>query len=137
MKVLDADVLPDNYPVMRVLSDAGLAVRRKLADGVVELSMPVPSNAALGEASTYLDAVAGREKLAGVASLEPMLAPRSAAVIGVGQSSGSIGRMILLNIRDAGFAGASTRSARTAATSRVSRASRRSPSCPRLPTWPC
>ena len=106
VKVLDADVLPDNYPVMRVLSDAGLAVRRKLADGVVELSMPVPSNAALGEASTYLDAVAGREKLAGVASLEPMLAPRSAAVIGVGQSSGSIGRMILLNIRDAGFAGA-------------------------------
>ena len=103
VKVLAADVLPRNHAVLRVLSDAGLAVRRKLADGVVELSMPVPPNAALGEASPYLDAVAGREKLAGVASLEALLAPRSAAVVGAGP--GSIGRAILLNIRDAGFAG--------------------------------
>ena len=104
VKVLTADVLPDNTAVLHVLSDSGLAVRRKLADGVVELSMPVPPNAALGAASTYLDAVADREKHADVASLEPLLAPRSAAVIGVDQ--GSIGHTILLNIRDAGFSGA-------------------------------
>ena len=105
VKVLVADVLPDNYPVLRVLSDAGLAVWRKFADGVVELSMPVPRNAALGEASTWLDAVAGRDKQAGVASLESLLAPRSAAVVGAGHRPGSVGRTILLNIRDAGFAG--------------------------------
>ena len=105
VKVLVADVLPDNYTVLRVLSDAGLAVRRKYDDGVVELSMPVPRNAALGEASTWLDAVAGRDKHADVASLEPLLAPRSVAVVGAGHRSGSIGRTILLNIRDAGFAG--------------------------------
>ena len=104
VKVLVADVLPDNPAVLRVLGDAGLAVRRKLTDGVVELSMPVPPNAALGAASAYLDAVADREKHADVASLEPLLAPRSAAVVGVDQ--GSIGRAILLNIRDAGFSGA-------------------------------
>ncbi len=101
VQVLVADVLPDNYPVLRVVSDAGLSVQRKYANGVVELSMPVPRNAALGEASTWLDAVAGRDKQAGVASLESLLAPRSAAVVGLG----SIGRTILLNIRDAGFAG--------------------------------
>ncbi len=106
VKVLVADVLPDNYPVLRVLSDAGLAVRRRLGNGVVELSMPVPPNTALGEASTYLDAVALREKKADVASLEPLLNPRSVAVIGAGRRSGSVGRTILLNIRDAGFAGA-------------------------------
>ena len=105
VKVLVADVLPDNYPVLRVLSDAGLAVWRKFANGVVELSMPVPRNAALGEASTWLDAVAGRDKQAGVASLESLLAPRSAAVVGAGHRPGSVGRTILLNIRDAGFAG--------------------------------
>ena len=105
VKVLVADVLPDNYPVLRVLSDAGLAIRRKYADGVVELSMPVPRNAALGEPSTWLDAMAGREKQADVASLEPLLAPRSAAVVGAGRRPGSVGRTILLNIRDAGFAG--------------------------------
>ena len=105
VKVMVADVLPDNYAVLRVLSDAGLAVRRKYADGVVELSMPVPRNAALGEPSTWLDAVAGREKQADVASLEPLLAPRSVAVVGAGRRPGSVGRTILLNIRDAGFAG--------------------------------
>ena len=105
VKVLVADVLPDNYTVLRVLSDAGLAVRRKYDDGVVELSMPVPRNAALGEASTWLDAVADRDKQADVASLEPLLAPRSVAVVGAGHRPGSVGRTILLNIRDAGFAG--------------------------------
>ena len=63
VKILVAEVLPDNYAVLGVLSDAGLAVRRRSGNGVVELSMPVPANAALGEASAYLDAVAGREKL--------------------------------------------------------------------------
>jgi acyl-CoA synthetase (NDP forming)/GNAT superfamily N-acetyltransferase len=106
VKILVADVLPHNYAVLRVLSDAGLEVRRKLGSGVVELSMPVPPNAALGAASTYLDAVADREKQADVASLAPLLNPRSVAVIGVGRRSGSVGRMILRNIRGAGFAGA-------------------------------
>jgi succinyl-CoA synthetase alpha subunit/GNAT superfamily N-acetyltransferase len=105
VEVLVAEVLPDSYAVLRVLSDAGLSARRRIADGVVELSMPVPRNAALGEASTYLDAVAGREKQADAASLEPLLNPRSVAVVGVGHRSGSMGRTILLNIRDAGFAG--------------------------------
>jgi len=105
VKVLVADVLADNYPVLRVLSDAGLAVQQTYDDGVVELSMPIPRNAALGEASTWLDAVAGREKQADVASLEPLLAPRSAAVVGAGHRPGSVGRTILLSIRDAGFAG--------------------------------
>ena len=105
VKALVADVLPDNYAVLRVLSDAGLAVRRRYADGVVELSMPVPRNAALGEASTWLDAVADRDKHADVASLESLLAPRSAVVVGAGRRPGSVGRTILLNIRDAGFTG--------------------------------
>ena len=106
VKVLVADVLPNNRAVMRVLSDAGLAVRRKLSNGVAELSMPIPPNAALGEASPYLDAVAEREKQADVASLEPLLNPRSVAVIGAGRRAGSAGRTILHNIRSAGFAGA-------------------------------
>ena len=105
VQALVADVLPGNYKVLRVLSDAGLAVRRTFADGVVELSMAIPRNAALGEASTWLDAVASREKQADVASLEPLLAPRSVVVVGAGHRPGSVGRTILLNIRDAGFAG--------------------------------
>jgi acyl-CoA synthetase (NDP forming)/GNAT superfamily N-acetyltransferase len=100
-----AEVLGDNYAVLHVLTDSGLAMRRRSAGGVVELSMPLPRVAALGEASAYLDAVAGRDRHANVASLEPLLNPRSVAVVGAGRRPGSIGRTILLNIRDAGFAG--------------------------------
>ena len=102
---LTAEVLADNYAVLHVLTDSGLAMRRRSSDGVAELSMPVPRVAALGEASAYLDAVAGRDRHADVASLEPLLNPRSVAVVGAGRRPGSIGRTILLNIRDAGFAG--------------------------------
>ena len=73
---------------------------------MAELSIPVPRVAALGEASAYLDEVAGRDRHADVASLEPLPNPRSVAVAGAGRRPGSIGRTILLNIRDAGFAGA-------------------------------
>ena len=106
VKTLVADVLPDNYPVLHVLTDAGLTVRRRIGGGVIEISMPVPANAALGEASAYLDAVADREKHADVASLAPLLAPRSVAVVGAGRRPGSLGRTVLLGIRDGGFPGA-------------------------------
>ena len=102
---LTAEVLADNYAMLHVLTDSGLATRRRFDNGVVELSMPVPRVAALGESSAYLDAVAGRDRLADVASLELLLNPRSVAVVGAGRRPGSIGRTILLNIRDAGFAG--------------------------------
>ena len=106
MKVLTAEVLPGNSAVLQVLGDAGLAVRRRSGNGVIELSMPVPQSAALGEVSAYLDAVAGPEQQAGAVSLQPLLAPRSAAVVGALSRPGSVGRRMLLNIRDAGFAGA-------------------------------
>jgi len=105
VKALTAEVLADNYAMLHVLTDSGLALRRRWDDGVAELSIPVPRVAALGEASAYLDAVAGRDRHADVASLEPLLNPRSVAVAGAGCRPGSIGRTILLNVRDAGFAG--------------------------------
>ncbi len=106
VRVFTASTLPENTAMLRVFADAGLGVRRRLEDGVVELSMPIPHSVALSEASKYLDAVAGREQRADVASLEPLLAPRSVAVVGAGHRPGSIGRSILMNIRSAGFAGA-------------------------------
>ena len=135
VQAFTAEVLAGNYAVLHVLSDFGLALRRRLSNGTVDVSMPIPRLAALGEASAYLDAVAGRDLRAGVASLEPLLTPRSVAVVGAGRRPRSAGRTILLNIRDAGFAGRCTRSARAASPSTASRASRRWPRCPRRPTW--
>jgi len=105
VQVLIAEVLPENEPMMRVFGDAGLGVRRRYGDGMVEFSMPVPPSTAVGQASAYLDAVADRERRADLASLRSLLAPASVAVIGTGRRPGSIGRGVLLQIRDAGFAG--------------------------------
>ena len=105
VQAFTAEVLADNYTVLRLLSDSGLVLRRKPGNGVVDVSMPIPRLAALGEASSYLDAVADRDLHADVASLEPLLAPRSVAVVGAGRRPGSVGRTIVMNIRDAGFAG--------------------------------
>jgi hypothetical protein len=71
VKTFVAAVLQGNYPVLRVLSDAGLAVRRQHSDGVLDVSMAVPPNAALDEASVYLDAVAGRDPSRRGASFPP------------------------------------------------------------------
>ena len=72
-----ATTLPENTAMLRVFADAGLSVRRRLAEDVIELTMPIPRESALGADSVYLDAVAGREQRADVASLAPLLAPRS------------------------------------------------------------
>jgi acyl-CoA synthetase (NDP forming)/GNAT superfamily N-acetyltransferase len=102
-----ATTLPENTAMLRVFADAGLSVRRRLVEDVIEVTMPLPrEEAALGADNVYLDAVAGREQRADVASLAPLLAPQSVAVVGASRRPGSIGRTILLNIRDAGFAGA-------------------------------
>ena len=105
VQAFTATTLPENTAMLRVFADAGLSVRRRLVEDVIELTMPIPRDGALGADSAYLDAVAGREQRAGVASLAPLLAPRSVAVVGASRHPGSIGRTILLNIRDAGFAG--------------------------------
>jgi len=105
VKVLSAEVLAENYAVQHVLSDSGLALIRRTSNGVVEVSMPVPRVAAVGEASSYLDAVADRDSRADVASLEPLLNPGSVAVVGASRRPGSLGRTVLLNISDGGFAG--------------------------------
>ena len=106
VQAFTATTLPENARMLRVFADAGLSVRRRLADDVIEVIMPIPGATALGADSTYLDAVAGREQRADVASLAPLLAPRSVAVAGASRREGSIGRTILLNIRDAGYEGA-------------------------------
>ena len=135
VKTLVADVLPGNYPVLHVLADAGLTVRRRIGGGVIEISMPIPDNAPLGEASAYLDAVADREKSANVASLAPLLAPRSVAVVGRAVGPGPSAGPSCSASAAAASPAPCTRSARMAATSRASGASRRSPTCPRHPTW--
>jgi acyl-CoA synthetase (NDP forming)/RimJ/RimL family protein N-acetyltransferase len=99
-----AETLADNTAMLAVFSGAGLPVRRRSADGIVELTFPLPGGEADGLGS-YLDSVAVRESRADVATLRHLLAPASVAVIGASRKRGTVGREILQNIVGAGFAG--------------------------------
>jgi acyl-CoA synthetase (NDP forming)/RimJ/RimL family protein N-acetyltransferase len=105
VQAFTAETLPENAAMLRVFTDAGLGVRRRLVDAVIELTMPIPRAPALGEVSPYADAVAHRESLSDVESLRPLLHPQSVAVIGASRQEATVGRSILRNIVTAGFAG--------------------------------
>jgi acyl-CoA synthetase (NDP forming)/GNAT superfamily N-acetyltransferase len=99
-----AETLSENRAMLKVFADAGLPVQRHVADGVYELTFPLPlqDGTAL---DTYLSAVAERESSADVASLRRIFAPESVVVIGASRRREAIGRIILENIRRGGYAG--------------------------------
>jgi len=100
-----AETLAENAPMLNVFAHAGLRPHRTLADGVYEISFPLPGGEGEGETGVYLEAVAERERSADVASLRHVLSPASVAVIGASRHPGSVGRAILENIIDDGFSG--------------------------------
>ena len=82
----------------------GCRRKRRIAGGTVELTFPLPGgdDYRLGH---YLEAVASRESRADVASLRPLLQPRSVAVVGASRRRATVGRAILHNIVTGGFTG--------------------------------
>ena len=105
MRTFTAEVLAENSAMLKVFADAGLHARRRWADGVAELAFDLPGDAADPGWEPYLDAVADREGRADVASLRPLFAPESVAVIGASRHPSGVGRAILRNIMTGGYAG--------------------------------
>ena len=106
LRAFTAATLSENSAMLRVFADAGLQAQRTLADGVFDLTFPLPSGEADVTLGAYRDAVTKRERSANVASLRPALAPASIAVIGASRRERSIGRSILRNVTTGGFSGA-------------------------------
>jgi len=100
-----AETLTENALMLQVFANAGLQAHRTLQDGVYDLRFPLPGGDGDVGSGTYLDAVAERERSADVASLAHLLTPDSVAVIGASRRVGSVGRAILQNIIDDGYAG--------------------------------
>jgi acyl-CoA synthetase (NDP forming)/GNAT superfamily N-acetyltransferase len=103
--VFTAETLSENSPMLKVFTDAGLPVHRHSADGIVELTFPLPADDGGTALDAYLNAVAERERRAEVASLRRVLAPESVVVIGASRRRGTVGRAILDNIRTGGYRG--------------------------------
>jgi acyl-CoA synthetase (NDP forming)/GNAT superfamily N-acetyltransferase len=99
LRTLSAEVLAVNSGMLRVFTDSGL-VWTITSDGSV-----VHVDLGLAPVDRYLDAVAGRERTADVASLRSVLAPRSVAVVGASRRTGSVGSALLRNVVAGGFTG--------------------------------
>ncbi|GAA2537135.1 bifunctional acetate--CoA ligase family protein/GNAT family N-acetyltransferase [Pseudonocardia hydrocarbonoxydans] len=94
-----ARVLAENTRMRRVFADLGLPVRTVLDRD--ELAVEVDLN----PDARYLDALAERQQRADVASLQPMLRPRSVVVVGASRRGGSVGNAVLRSILAGGFTG--------------------------------
>jgi acyl-CoA synthetase (NDP forming)/GNAT superfamily N-acetyltransferase len=103
--VFTAQTLAENTPMLKVFADAGLPVQHHNEDGVMEMTIPLPSEVDGTALDSYLDAVAERERRADTASLRHILAPDSVVVIGASRRRGTVGRAIWDNIRTGGYRG--------------------------------
>src|SRR3954464_6457501 len=95
----DAEVLSDNRAMLHVFASAGFDVRRESAFGEAHLELDIRPT------ERFAERVAERTHRAAVASLRPLLAPESVAVVGASAREGSLGAELLRRIVAGGFAG--------------------------------
>jgi len=98
----DAEVLFANRAMLGVFEGAGFAVRRRLSFGELTVSLD------LTPTETVQERIDERDHFAAVASLRPLLAPSSIAVMGAAATGGNVGRAVLANIVAGGYQGVVT-----------------------------
>ena len=99
LRRFSASTLPNNRKMLAVFQSAGYHVASHLEAGVVEVAFDIdPTGASLA-------AMDRRERAAEAASVRPMLAPRSVAVIGAGTGPASLGGHVVANLVERGFVG--------------------------------
>ena len=94
-----ADVLAQNTAALRMIRRLGFEVTADLEYGTAHLSFDLEPR------SPVVAAIDDRDRIADVASLRPLLAPGSVAVIGASARPRAVGHEVLRHILDGGFAG--------------------------------
>ncbi|MGZ4331074.1 MAG: CoA-binding protein [Solirubrobacteraceae bacterium] len=94
--------------MLEVFEGAGFAVRRRGSFGELTVSLDITPSEEVRER------IDERDHFAAVASLRPLLAPSSIAVVGAAETPGNVGRAVLSNIVAGGFQGAVMRVNRAA-----------------------
>jgi acyl-CoA synthetase (NDP forming)/GNAT superfamily N-acetyltransferase len=94
----DAEVMASNRPMLGVFAQVGFAVRRE-GFGELTVSLDITPTQAVRER------IDERDHVAAVASLRPILAPTSVAVVGADATPGNVGQVVLANILAGGFEG--------------------------------
>jgi len=99
IQVLEAIVRPANHRMLGVLRESGFPVRSRSEPGEVHAEMPTRLTA------DALRRFEDRDRIAAVAAVDHLLAPRSVAVIGASRTKGSIGSELFHNLVSFGFTG--------------------------------
>jgi acetyl coenzyme A synthetase (ADP forming)-like protein len=98
--VLEAIVKPENHRMLNVLRESGFPVTVRSEPGEVHAEIPTVLT------TQGLLQFEDRERIAAVAAVSHVLAPRSVAVIGASRQRGSIGAELFHNLVATGFRGA-------------------------------
>ena len=94
-----ADVLPGNHKMISVFRESGFAADvRRTSDAI---RVEFPTSFSPQAAARFQD----RDRIASVAAVTGILAPRSVVVVGASRRPGTIGGELLRNIVQAGFTG--------------------------------
>ncbi|MEU6379909.1 bifunctional GNAT family N-acetyltransferase/acetate--CoA ligase family protein [Streptomyces sp. NPDC046909] len=99
VKAFAADALADNHEMLKVFADLGLRTARHFEGPEIHCTIP------LDDTDDYRTCVEGRGQAADVASLTPLLRPKSVVVVGAGRKPGSVGRAVLRNLSTGRFTG--------------------------------
>src|SRR6202521_5304872 len=97
--VLEAIVRPENHRMLNVLRESGFPVSARSEPGEVHAEIPTALTA------EGLRQFEDRERIAAVAAVNHLLAPRSVAVVGASRQRGSIGAELFHNEVATGFRG--------------------------------
>ncbi|MGZ4298706.1 MAG: bifunctional acetate--CoA ligase family protein/GNAT family N-acetyltransferase [Solirubrobacteraceae bacterium] len=94
-----ADVLPDNHKMIRVFRESGFAVDVHRTPDAIRVEFP--TSLSPEAAARFYD----RDRIASVAAVTGVLAPRSVVVVGASRRRGTVGGELLRNVAKAGFTG--------------------------------
>ena len=95
----DAEVMAANGLMLGAFEHAGFAVRRQVSSREVTVSLDITPTEAVTQR------IDERDHFASIASLRPVLAPSSIAVVGAVAAPGDVGRAVLANIIGGGYRG--------------------------------
>ena len=99
IRIFEAEVLPENGPMLEVFRESGLPVRIRSEPGVVRVEI---STSMTPDARGRFE---HREELAAAAAVRALLCPRSIAVIGASRNRQTIGGRLFRNLIDGEFTG--------------------------------
>jgi len=89
----------NNTEIVKAFNSYGFHLERKLEEGLSRVTFSIAPTLRIAEKELE------RERLAAVASLNPVLSPRSVAIIGASRKESSIGQIVVQCIMDSKFSG--------------------------------